>query len=117
MYASVFIGVLGFLAAEYLGYPLVGLVVYWAGFLGFFGIWKGTSVQLYDERDAALERRASLVTIQIAGVIAVLLMTTLVVVETTNAMEVPPRVWGGFLTLSGLFILYGVVYLSVRYRR
>ena len=117
MYAAVLGGVLSFIGAVELGYQLVGLAVYWIGILTFVGIWKGTSVQLFDERDVSLERRASLLTFKIAGVVGVLWMSALVVVNTTTNVEVPDRVSGGFLTLSGLFVLYGVVYLVLRYQR
>jgi len=117
MYAAVLGGVLSFIGAVELGYQLVGLAVYWIGILTFVGIWKGTSVQLFDERDVSLERRASLLTFKIAGVVGVLWMSALVVVNTTTNVEVPDRVSGGFLTLSGLFVLYGVVYLVLRYHR
>lgn len=117
MVASVAVGVVGFLVALELDYPFVGLAVYWAGILAFFAIWKGTSVQLYDERDYSLERRASLATFQIAGAIGLLTMTALVVVREGTTMDVPDEVVGGFLALSGLFVLYGVVYTVFRYRR
>ena len=117
MTGSILVGVVGFLVAVELERPLVGLGVYWAGILGFVGIWKGTSVQLYDERDASLERRASNLTMQVIAVVAVLLMAVLVIVEATDTMEVPPRVVGGFLALSGVGLLYGAIYLFVRYRR
>jgi len=117
MYAAVLGGVLGFMGAVKLGYQLVGLAVYWVGVLTFVGIWKGTSVQLFDERDVSLERRTSLLTFQIAGIVGVLWMSTLVVLNISTTVEVPARVWGGFLTLSGLFVLYGVVYLVLRYYR
>jgi uncharacterized membrane protein len=74
-------------------------------------------VTLFDERDAALERRASHVTLQVAGVVGVLTMTSMVVLEEATTTGVSERVWGGFLALSGLFVLYGVVYLFLRYRR
>ncbi|WP_232701097.1 DUF2178 domain-containing protein [Halobacterium wangiae] len=117
MYGSILVGVGGFVAAGEFGYPLVGLAVYWVGILGFVGVWKGTSVDLFDERDAALERRASYLTLQIAAVVGLLTMTTLVVAENTAAVDVPDRVWGGFVALSALFVLYGIVYTVVRYRR
>jgi uncharacterized membrane protein len=117
MYGSILVGVLGFVAGSELDYPLVGLAVYWAGILGFVAVWKGTSVTLFDERDAALERRASHVTLQVAGVVGVLTMTSMVVLEEATTTGVSERVWGGFLALSGLFVLYGVVYLFLRYRR
>jgi uncharacterized membrane protein len=115
MFASIAVGVVGFIVADELGYPLVGLVVYWAGLLGFVGIWKGTSVQLFDERDAALERRASHLTLQIAAVVGFVTMTALVVVEDVGG-GAPDLVWGGFLALSGLFLVFGGVYTVLRYR-
>lgn len=117
MYGSLLGGVLGFVIAVEVGYQLVGLAVYWVGILVFVGIWKGTSVQIFDERDVSLERSASLLTLKIAGVVGVLWMSALVVVNTATAVEVPDRISGGFLTLSGLFILYGTVYLALRYKR
>lgn len=117
MYGSLLGGVVGFILADELGYQLVGLAVYWIGILAFVGIWKGTSVQLFDERDVSLERSASLLTLKIAGVVGVLWMSTMVVVNAATTVDIPDRVWGGFLTLSGLFVLYGVIYLVLRYQR
>jgi uncharacterized membrane protein len=115
MYASVAVGVVGFLLADELGYSLVGLGLYWAGLVAFVGIWKETSVSLFDERDAALERRASHLTLQIAAVVGFVVMTALVVIEEVGG-GAPELVWGGFLALSGLFVLFGVVYTVLRYR-
>lgn len=117
MYGSVFGGVLGFVTAVELGYPLLGLAVYWVGIVAFVGVWKGTSVQLFDERDVSLDRRASLLTLKIAGVVGVLWMSALVVLNAATAVEIPDLIWGGFLVLSGLFVLYGAVCLLLRYQR
>jgi len=117
MYASILVGVVGFVVADELGYQLVGLAVYWVGILAFVGIWKGTAIALFDERDVDLERRTSLLTLKIAGGLGVLWMSVLVVLNATTTVDIPDRVWGGFLTLSGLFVLYGAVYLILRYRR
>lgn len=117
MYGSVLVGVIAFVAADELGYELVGLAVYWIGILAFVGLWKGTSIQLFDERDVDLERRTSLLTLKIAAVLGVLWMSTMVVLNAATTITIPERVWGGFLTLSGLFVLYGGVYLFLRYRR
>lgn len=117
MYGTLLGGVLGFIIAVELGYQLVGLAVYWIGVLAFVGIWKAASVQLFDERDVSLERSASLLTLKIAGVAGVLWMSTMVVLNTTTTIEIPDRVWGGFLTLSGMFVLYGTIYLVLRYQR
>jgi len=117
MYASILAGVMGFVAADKFGYQLVGLAVYWVGIFAFAGIWKGTAIELFDERDVDLERRTSLLTLKFAGVVGVLWMSALVVLNAATTVDIPERVWGGFLTLSGLFVLYATVYLTLRYRR
>lgn len=117
MYASILVGVVGFVVADELGYQLIGLAVYWVGILAFVGIWKRTAIELFDERDVDLERRTSLLTLKISGVVGVLWMSVLVVLNASTTVDIPERVWGGFLTLSGLFVLYGAVYLFLRYRR
>nr|WP_272904775.1 DUF2178 domain-containing protein [Halobacterium sp. TGN-42-S1] len=117
MYGSIAAGVAGFLVAVELDYPFVGLVVYWTGILAFLGVWKGTSVTLYDERDLELERRASLRTLQIAGGVGLVAMTGLVVADQLPSVAVPEQAVGGFYTISALFVVYGAVYTAVRYRR
>jgi len=117
LYASILAGVLGFILADNLGYQLIGLAVYWTGILAFAGLWKGTDVTLFDERDVALERRTSLLTLQVAAVVGLFWMSAIVVLDGTTTADIPDRVSGGFLTLSGLFVLYGVIYLGLRYKR
>ena len=117
MYASILVGVAGFVVGVEFDYPLVGLAVYWAGILGFFVVWRGSSVELFDERDADLERRASHLTVQVAGIVGVLTMTTLVVLGEATDVAVPREVWGGFLALSGQFLVFGIAYGYVKRRR
>jgi uncharacterized membrane protein len=116
MYASVLVGVLGFLALDELGYALAGLGVYWAGIVAFLAVWKGTSVTLFDERDTALERRASHATIGVVGALGVLTFTSLVVLGETTTVEVPDAVWTLYLGYAALFVLWGAVYTVLKYR-
>jgi len=105
------------LLREVLGYPLVGEAVYWLGVLGFLGVWLGTSVQLFDERDEALERRASQLTLVVFAVVLVVGASAARTLSYTDLYDVPPSVWTvlwGYVALYGVF---GVVYLGVRYRR
>jgi len=71
MFGSVYGGVAVGLGLRYFDYPVVGEAVYWVGILAFVAIWKGSDVQLIDERDWALERRASLSALQIVGAVMV----------------------------------------------
>lgn len=53
------VALIGFLIGSFLGYPVVGIGVYWTGVLGMLVVWKGTSIQLFDERERSLDQRAS----------------------------------------------------------
>ncbi len=116
MYISVFGGTgLGFLL-RYLDYPVVGEAVYWVGIFAFVAIWKGSDVQLMDERDWALERRASLSALQIVGAVMVLGASASRLVTWLTDYTVPTLVWGALYGYIGLFIAFGVSYLWHRSR-
>lgn len=117
MYAAVILGVLGFVGAAELGYQLFGLAVYWSGILVFLGIWQTSDIRVFDERDIALERRASLLTLKFAAVIAIFMMSVMVVIDATHVGEVPATIWGGFVGIASLFAVYGLIYAMLRYRR
>lgn len=107
---------LGLLLREGLGYPLVGEVVYWLGIIGFLAVWRGTSLTLFDERDRALERRASQITLTIFAVVLVFGASSARLLSYTNTYEVPAIVWPALWGYAALFGVFGVVYLWLRYR-
>lgn len=114
-WASLVIGVLGFLVGSSLGYPIVGVGVYWAGVLGMIVIWKGTSIQVFDEREQALDRRASHITLTIVG-LALIIGGPGGVIVTELGHEIPPVLDGALWGYTAQFVLFGIVYLWIRYR-
>lgn len=116
MFGAVIAGTLGFVVAESVGYPLVGVGLYWAGFLAFLGVWRGTSVPLFDERDRSLERRAVAITFTLTALVAVAVWPTLRVLGETNVYMAPPAFDGALLTVSAQAVVFGAVYLWLRYR-
>ena len=116
MFGSVLGGAAVGLVLRNLDYPLVGEAVYWVGILAFFAIWKGVDVQLMDERDWALERRASLTALQIVGAVAVLGASAARLLTWLTDYTVPAVVWGALYGYIGLFIAFGVAYLWHRTR-
>ncbi|MBX0285566.1 DUF2178 domain-containing protein [Halomicroarcula sp. F28] len=120
MFGSILVGVAVALVLRNLGYPVVGEAVYWLGILAFFAIWKGTDIQLVDERDWELERRASLTAFQIIGAVAVVgfsaarLLTWLT--DYTFAPMVQAMLQGAFYGLVGFVVAFGVSYLYHRSR-
>lgn len=99
------------------GFPLVGEGVYWLGILSFFAIWRGTSMQLFDERDAALERRASHATLLLVGAVLVLGASAARTVTYLGWYEVPTIVSGVLYGYVGLFVAWAAVYLWFRFGR
>ncbi|EMA45316.1 hypothetical protein [Halococcus saccharolyticus] len=109
-------GTLGFVAAANAGYPLVGVGLYWLGFLVLLGIWRGTAVSLFDERDAALERRASHITLNVIAVAGIAGWPALLVLEETGYYTIPSALEGALFGYAVLFGVFGIAYLWVRYR-
>ncbi len=107
---------LGLILRIGLGYPLVGEAVYWLGIIGFLAVWRGTSITLVDERDRALERRASQITLATFGAVLVLGASSARVLSYTGTYEVPGMVWAVLWGYVALFGVFGVVYLWLRYR-
>ncbi|MFC6755640.1 MULTISPECIES: DUF2178 domain-containing protein [Haloarcula] len=116
MFGSVYGGVAVGLVLRYLDYPVVGEAAYWVGILAFVAIWKGSDVQLMDERDWALERRASLSALQLVGAVLVLGASASRLVTWLTDYTVPTLVWGALYGYIGLFIAFGVSYLWHRSR-
>jgi len=122
MYRRLMIGfVLGGVAIslvlrEVINYPLLGEAVYWVGIIGFLAVWLGTSLTLFDERDRALERQASQVTLTLFAVVLVVGASAARVVSYTDTYTVPVELWAVLWGYVALFGTFGVVYSWLRYR-
>jgi len=116
MIGSALGGTVGFIAADTAGFPIVGVVVYWAGFGGFLAVWQGTSVVLFDERDRALERRAIAIATTVFALGLILLWPTLLVLSELDVYTPPPAFDGVLLAVAVQAVLFTVAYLRLRYR-
>jgi len=99
-----------------LGYPFVGEAIYWLGIVAFFGIWKGTDVQLMDERDWELERRASLTAFQIVGAVAVVGASAARLLTWLTDYTISATARGAFYGFVALVVAFGLSYLWHRSR-
>lgn len=109
------VGILGFLAGDFFGYPLAGLGVYWAGILGMVAVWKGTAVKVFDERERALERRASMTTLSLIGAVLIVGSPGRILVRELG-YSLPPEFSTFMWAYVSVFAVFGVVYLAIRYR-
>lgn len=116
MYGFVAGGVVTGLSLRLFDYPLAGELVYWVGVLGFLAVWFGTSVKLFDERDAALERRASQITMYVFAAVLVVGASAARVLTALGVYDVPPEVSGALYGYVALFVVFGLVFLGVRAR-
>lgn len=117
MYGFLLGGVgLGLLLREVLGYPLVSEAVYWVGVVGFLAVWQGTSLSLFDERDRTLERRASQLTLALLAPILALAASAARVLPKVTDHSVPSELGYALYGVVAVYAVFGVVYLSLRYR-
>jgi hypothetical protein len=109
-------GVLAAVGFRELNYPVVGEALYWLAILGFLAVWTLSPVELFDERDKAMERRAShrtltlLVPLFVIGASASRLATWL------GWFTVPPVVWGALYGSLVVYAVFGLTYLWERRR-
>ena len=116
MAVAIFGGTAVSLLLRWLGYPVVGEAVYWVGILAFFAIWRGSDIELMDERDRELEQRAGMSAIGIVGAVLVVGASTSRLLTWLTDYTVPAFVWGALYGYIGLFIAFGVAYFYHRRR-
>ncbi|PSQ46093.1 hypothetical protein BRD15_09915 [Halobacteriales archaeon SW_6_65_15] len=116
MFGCILGGVAAALGLRHLGYPVLGEAIYWVGILGFFAVWQGTSLTLFDERDVELERRASHLTLLVVGAVGVLTASAARMLPRFTDYAPPSELTGAFYAFAFLFGTFGVVYLWLRYR-
>lgn len=117
MFGLLLAGVVGFVAATNLDRPIVGVALYWLGIAGYVAVWKGTSVTLFDERDCALERRASVATLTVSAIALITFAPAEVVLSEMEIYTAPPVFEGVLYTVSAQGLLFGVFYLWLRIKR
>lgn len=117
MYGFVLGGVaVGLVLRELLGYPLLGEGAYWVGIMGFLVVWRGTSLTLFDERDRALERRASQLTLTLIAGVLVVGASIARLVPRISTYTVPVEIRSALYAYAALFGIFAVVYVWLRYR-
>ena len=116
MWGSLLGGVAIGLMLRSVGYPFVGEAVYWLGVIGFVGVWGGTSLTLFDERDRALERRAAATTLTVSAPVLAIGASAARVLTWTDTYTVPTVVWGALYGYVAVFVTFGVVFVWHRYR-
>jgi len=116
MYGSLWVGIIGLLVGTYLDQYLAGVVVYWAGFFGMIGVWQFSPVALYDERDTAIEQKASDYTLGVFAFVLVLGGPGGIALEEGGILTLPPAFGGAMWALVAVYAIFGVIYTLLRRR-
>lgn len=109
-------GAAGFLFISTVGPPLAAVGVFWLGCVGFFAVRRVAPMTLFDERDRALEHRASYDTLRVVGAVLVVVTPVSLVLEENGWLTVPPVADGVLLGIAATFGVFGVAYVVRRYR-
>lgn len=109
-FASLLVGMAGLFVGVFLDQVVAGVLVYWAGFVGMVVAWRVSPVELYDERDTAIERRASELTLNVFALLFVAAAPGGVALESAGVVELPPEFAGAMWTLFAVYATFGVVY-------
>ncbi|WP_256391297.1 DUF2178 domain-containing protein [Natronoarchaeum rubrum] len=118
VYGIVAVAVLGLFVGIALGQHLAGAVVY------LLGTWIGGTITvaaprlsdrtLQDERDYELHNHASGLALRVTMVLGLSVLPVLYVLDAGGQFEISGAVSGMVLTLSALFLLYGICYGIVK---
>lgn len=118
VYGIVAVAILALLAGLVFDHHLAGTVVYMFGAWIAGGIAVGAPAWsdrvLQDERDYELHNRASGLLVGIAMVVGLSVLPALYVLDTGDIVDISGVVSGVVLTLSTLFLLYGVCFGIVK---
>ncbi|MBP1922739.1 putative membrane protein [Halorubrum alkaliphilum] len=116
MYGLLLGGILALWTGMYLDRFLVGVLLYWGGFFGMIAVWQLSSVTLYDERDTAIERKASDYTLGVFAFVFVLGVPGGIALEAGGILELPAAFDGAMWTLFAIYVVFAVVYTVLRRR-
>lgn len=116
MYGSLIVGIVGLFVGSVVDQFLAGVVVYWAGFVGMIGVWQFSPVDLYDERDTAIERKASDYTLGVFAFVLVVGAPGGIALEESGMLTLPPEFGGAMWALVAVYAVFGVIYTVFRRR-
>jgi uncharacterized membrane protein len=86
---------------------VIGVALYWAGGLGMGLVQRFSSVELYDERDNAIERRSSRTTLNVFAYLFVLGTPGGLALQESGVVTLPGEFYGATWTLFGVFVVFG----------
>jgi uncharacterized membrane protein len=109
-------GILALWIAIALDQFVLGVALYWAGGIGMGLVQRFSPVELYDERDATIERKAGHNTMNVFAYVFVLGAPGGLVLEEAEIVALPGEFHGAMWTLFAVFVVYGASVIYHKYR-
>ena len=115
-YGLLGVGILALWIAIALDRFVLGVALYWAGGLGMGVVQRFSPVELYDERDATIDRRASQITLNVFAYVFILGLPGGLVLAETGVVALPGWFHGATWTLFAIYVVYGAAVAYKKYR-
>ena len=95
---------------------VLGVALYWAGGLGMGLVQRFSPVELYDERDGTISRKASQTTMNVFAYVFVLGTPGGLALQESGLVTLPGEFYGATWTLFGVFVVFGASHLYYKQR-
>jgi uncharacterized membrane protein len=95
---------------------VLGVALYWAGGLGMGLVQRFSPVELYDERDGTISRKASQTTMNVFAYVFVLGTPGGLALQESGLVTLPGEFYGATWTLFGVFVVFGAFHLYYKRR-
>lgn len=109
-------GILALWIAIALDRFVLGVVLYWTGGIGMGVVQRFSPIELYDERDKTIERKASQSTLNVFAYVFILGAPGGLVLAETGAVTLPGEFYGATWTLFAIYVVYGAAVAYHKYR-
>lgn len=120
IYGLIVIGIVSLLGGLFLDQSLAGLLIYAVTIFGAVGlalfVQFGSSVELQDERERELGRRASNITFQLFGYLGLFTFVALFLLDATGRYELTTRTTTLLYAYAVICLTWGGIYTVLRYR-
>ncbi|OTE98505.1 MULTISPECIES: DUF2178 domain-containing protein [unclassified Halorubrum] len=95
---------------------VLGVALYWAGGLGMGLVQRFSPVELYDERDGTISRKASQTTMNGFAYVFVLGTPGGLALQESGLVTLPGEFYGATWILFGVFVVFGASHLYYKRR-
>ncbi|WP_313692635.1 DUF2178 domain-containing protein [Halorarum halobium] len=120
IYALIGVGIASLLGGMFLDYSLAGLVVYAVTAVGALALTLflqfGSEIELQDEREREIGRRASDVTFQLFGYLGLVVFVAMFLLEATSQYTMTARAETLLYAYAVICLTWGGIYVVFRYR-